>query len=206
MGDGSLASLRFCRHGSLGWGRPLCTLQASQGPRNSTTGIPCMVLGVGWGSLRRPWNPVQSFLHLYIPWCLESPQIPSGSQKHSCCTEQHSGSCPSAPFPAGLLHPLGFFHSCASADSLSPESAGAMCLSAHLDTALLCLYRLPYLGVAELTAETRSAFAHSRGVQALRKRGAKGFRSFLLVEHGLLGQKDAIPAQSLLPWQGNEPP
>jgi hypothetical protein len=62
-----------------------------------------------------------------------------------------------------------------------------MCLSAHLDTALLCLYRLPYLGAAELTAETRSAFAHSRVAQALRKRGAQGFRIFVLVEQGLWG-------------------
>lgn len=42
-----------------------------------------------------------------------------------------------------------------------------MCLSAHLDTAL-CLYRLSYLGAAELTAETGSASAPSRGGQALR--------------------------------------
>lgn len=142
---------------------------------------------------------MQSLLHPYISLFLEahrSHQIPrsicttqKGSEPLLQGTGERRAYCSSAPSLEAPLHPPGFFHSCASAGSLSPEPAGAMCLSAHLDTARLCLYRLSYLGAAELTAETRSAFAPSRGVQALRKRGSQGLPHLCVCGTWALGSK-----------------
>ena len=127
------------------------------------------------GSLLKLCSKIQTCTCIFV-----SRRRPTGSlasQRHlrhtDRCGAPHPDLCRetclllAGHFPRGPPSPLCFFHSCGSAGSLSPEPAGAVCLSAHLNTGPH-LYRLPYLGAAELTAETRSASAPSRGGQALR--------------------------------------